>query len=209
MSKSRWLMLSVAVAVLVGALLFVERPGTTRSQGASTPTGNFPPSGGHPGIIHGSKIDDVLEGTDADEKIEGLAGSDTIHARGGADLIVGGPGADLLEGGDGDDTYVLEHHGGGPDIIFDDGGIDTLRIEGGIIALSDVELLRHGDDLLVRWGHGTPPDMVLIRSWFIAPRYHIEWLNISQGSSIRLEPLAERAKIATSADMIHFSSRKQ
>lgn len=202
----RWLTLLLVAAAFVGAILFSRGLGTS-DRATETPAANYPPSGGHPGIIHGSKTDDVLEGTGANEKIEGLAGSDTIRARGGNDRLIGGPGADLLEGGDGDDTYVVEHHGGGPDIIYDEGGTDTLQIEGGRIDLRAVQLLRHGDDLLIRWSHGDPPDEVLIRSWYLDSRRHVEWLKATGFDAVRLEPLAASATEATSADVIHFQPR--
>lgn len=159
----------------------------------------------HHQIIHGTKADDVLYGTESGEQIESLAGRDRIVARGGDDVLDGGNDADVLMGGTGNDTYVVSHHGGGADIIVEESGTDTLQIAGRRVALAAVEILRHGDDLLIRWNHDSPLDMVMIRSWFVSERFHVERLQLSDGAIVPLEPLAARAKEATSEDVVHFT----
>lgn len=168
-------------------------------------TGHMPPW--HHGLIHGTKGDDVLYGTEAAERIEGLAGRDVIIARGGNDELDGGPDSDTLLGGPGDDTYIVQHHGGGSDVIIEESGTDTLRFAGGHVDLASIQILRHGDDLIVRSTQGGPEDAVLIRSWFLGPQYHVERLQLSDGTVVPLEPLAERASTATVEDLIHFAGR--
>jgi hypothetical protein len=160
----------------------------------------------HGSVIQGSKGDDVLNGTDAGEKVEALAGRDLIQARGGDDELDGGVDDDVLMGGAGDDVYVIQHHGGGADILVEESGMDTLRLQGGRIALSGIEVLRHGDDLLLQWAHDHPTDAVLIRSWFKDPSFHVERLQLPDGTVVALEPLAAGAREASSEDVIHFTS---
>jgi len=177
-------------------------PPRTSSSSPESATGHMPPW--HHGLIHGTKRDDVLSGTESGERIEALAGRDRIMARGGNDELDGGADADVLMGGVGDDTYIVQHHGGGADILLEESGTDTLRLAGGRIDLVSIEILRHGDDLLVRWAHDRPGDAVLIRSWFAGSQYHIEHLELPDGTHVPLEPLAARARTATSEDTIHF-----
>jgi hypothetical protein len=148
----------------------------------------------------------VLYGTDSGEKVEALAGRDLIQARGGDDELDGGVGDDVLMGGAGDDVYIIQHHGGGADILVEESGTDTLRLQGGRLALSGIEILRHGDDLLLQWAHDRPMDAVLIRSWFKDPSFHVERLQLPDGTVVALEPLAARAREASSEDVIHFGS---
>ena len=155
-------------------------------------------------VIHGSKGDDVLRGTVAGEWIQGLAGRDRIDAGAGDDLLEGGDGDDVLEGGPGDDTYLFGHHGSGADTVIESGGRDTLQIEGGRLALSAIELLRHGDDLIIRWNHDQPQDLVLIRSWFAGTDRQIETLQLDGGGSTELAPLAAAAKQASLEDLVHL-----
>lgn len=161
----------------------------------------------HHGLIHGTKGDDVLIGTEGSERIEALAGQDQVDARGGDDVLDGGDGADTLRGGPGNDTYIVQHHGGGSDRILEEGGTDQLQFVGRI-SLSSIEVLRHGDDLLIRWHHEQPADAILIRSWFLGAQYHVERLQFTDGKSVALAPLAERAQEASSEDVIHFPPAK-
>jgi len=167
----------------------------------AAPTGHMPilPVG----LIHGTKADDVIEGTEASEQIEALAGNDKIVARAGDDILNGGVGADVLIGGPGNDTYVLEHHGGGGDILLEESGADTLQLAGRIKSASP-EATRHGNDLLIRWSRESPLDIVMIRSWFAGSQYHIEQFRMTDGTVVPLEPLAALAQEATSEDVIHF-----
>lgn len=156
-------------------------------------------------LIHGTKGDDDIVGTDEDDEIDALAGRDRIRARGGDDVLDGGTDADLLFGGSGNDTYVIAHHGGGADVIVEEDGADTLQLSGGLFAVANLELLRHGDDLLLRWNHDRPADAVLVRQWFAGDSHQVEQLRLSDGTAVALAPLAARARIATLEDLIHFA----
>jgi len=161
----------------------------------------------HHGLIHGTKGNDVLDGTDSSERIEALAGDDEIFARGGDDVLDGGVGADRLMGGPGNDTYVLQHHGSGGDILLEEGGTDTLLIAGPVVQ-RDLIVTRHGDDLFVRWNRDNPLDIVMIRSWFKGPEYRIEQISLARGAIVPIEPLTARAREATSEDLVHFPSAR-
>lgn len=180
----------------------VAPPGAgTRSEDAAR--GHAQPR--HRGRIHGTKADDVLEGSDSSERIEAAAGSDRIVAGGGDDLLAGETGDDVLFGGAGNDTYMVWHHGDGADILLEEAGTDTLQRVGGRITLAEVELLRQGEDLLIRWARDRPGDAVLIRSWFAGSRYRIERLQLPDGTAAPLDTLAMRARSASAADLVHFA----
>lgn len=192
----------VAVLVLEAALHWTKRRLPSDRSTAGSTQEHMPPR--QQGLIHGTKADDVIEGTDAGERIAALVGRDRIVGRGGDDVLDGGGDADVLMGGEGDDTYVVQHHGGGADVILETDGTDTLQLVGGHLALASIQILRHGDDLLLRWNQERPADAVLIRSWFADTRYHIERLQLPDGTVVTLEPLAARAPQASSEDLIHF-----
>ena len=88
--------------------------------------------------IDGTEGDDnPLIGTGVDDRIDGRAGNDLIYGLDGNDIIIGGTGADGMNGGLGDDTYIvrtgeaqvdLEHNQ--IEVIADDGGNDTLTLDG-------------------------------------------------------------------------------
>jgi hypothetical protein len=176
---------------------------------AASPTGPTGHTHRHDSHIQGSKADDTLDGTDAGERLDGLAGRDQIVARGGDDVLDGGTGNDVLMGGLSNDTYVFQHHGAGADLVVEEGGTDTLQGPRGRAPLAAIEILRHGNDLLIRWSHDRPEDIVLIRSWFADAKYRVERLVLPDGTVAELEPLAARAKQATSEDVIHFSQPSQ
>ena len=180
---------------------------STAASGSNARSPTLPPEHMPPrpaGLIHGTKGDDTLYGTESNDRIEALAGNDKIIARGGDDVLNGEMGSDMLIGGLGNDTYVLLHHGGGGDIILEEGGTDTLRLNGRV-ASDAVEVTRHGDDLLIRWSRKSPLDIVMVRSWFAGPQYRVEQLQMADGTVVPLEPLAARARQATSEDLIHFT----
>lgn len=178
---------------------------TASESKTSSATGHMPPA--PPGLIHGTKGNDVLYGTESNDRIEALAGDDEIFAGGGDDVLDGDVGADQLMGGPGSDTYVLHHHGSGGDILLEEGGTDTLLI-GGSVAATDLVVVRHHDDLLVRWSRDNPLDIVMIRSWFKGPEYQIEQVSMARGVIVPLEPLAARAREAASEDLVHFPAAR-
>jgi hypothetical protein len=174
--------------------------GGAASGSRASPTSHMPPR--HHGLIHGTKGDDVIVGTAGDETIDALSGRDRVDAGPGNDTLIGGPDPDVLMGGLGDDTYVVANGDGG-DILIEEGGTDTLELTG-VNDPSALEVLRHGDDLLVRWSHANPLDAVLIRSFFADPKYQIERIQLADGRILPLPPLADRAREASSEDLVHF-----
>jgi RTX calcium-binding nonapeptide repeat (4 copies) len=175
---------AVAVAATLGVVLLscsrtdvdTARPtGDAVTDSGETPMGHMPP--GHNGLIHGTKGYDVIAGSAADETIDALAGRDRVDAGPGNDTLIGGPDPDVLIGGPGDDAYVVANGDGG-DILIEEGGTDTLELTG-VTNPSAIEVLRHGDDVLVRWSRNNPLDAVLIRSWFANPKYRVERIQIA------------------------------
>ncbi|PWB41330.1 MAG: hypothetical protein C3F19_06735 [Rhodocyclales bacterium] len=112
---------------------------------------------------------DVLEGYGGDDVLEGGGGSDSLH---------GGAGDDALAGGAGDDLYTYEI-GDDDDLITEVGGTDTLRFIGGITR-AEVQIERHGDDLVARladdWGS------VTMAGWYADPASRIEHIEFADGA---------------------------
>ena len=212
MDRVRHVTVAVLAGILFGTVLSCSRTdvGVAPAIAGSPedlrepPTGHMPPW--HHGLIHGTNGDDVIVGTAAGERIEALAGRDRVDAGPSNDILNGGPGADILMGGPGDDVYV-EANGEGGDILIEEGGTDTLELAG-VTDESAIEVLRHGEDLIVRWSRDNPLDVVLIRSWFADRKYQIERIRLARGKILALPPLADRARQASSEDLIHFPSAR-
>jgi hypothetical protein len=98
-------------------------------------------------ILVGGALDDVLSGSNGWDFLDGGAGNDTLFGGGGNDILRGGRGNDALVGGGGNDTYGFAR-GDGFDVVFDDGGADTLEFGLGI-SLSDLVVGVDGADLIV------------------------------------------------------------
>lgn len=92
---------------------------------------------------------DVLSGGLGDDYIDGGGGADSLEGGAGGDWLLGGIGADLLvsegldwlEGGEGDDTYELALQAGMAPTIVDSQGVNTLKVNGVDLALSDANPL--------------------------------------------------------------------
>lgn len=138
--------------------------------------------------INGGEGNDRLIGGDGNDIIEdyqgrntvmGGAGNDTIRASG---AIAGGKGADVITGSTGGDLYLF-NLGDGKDSITEQGSSDADpdRLQfGADIAAANVELVRQGNDLVLRAG---PGDEVQIAHWFYSPYYQIEQVLFNDGSS--------------------------
>lgn len=172
--------------------------GSAASDALARPASHSPP---HPSLIHGTRADDVLVGTASGERIRSLGGDDRIEAGAGNDVLEGGTGADVLAGGAGDDAYVVQLRGGGTDVIVEEDGDDTLQFAGGRLSSSGIDFLRHGDDLVLRWDPKRPTDAVIVRSWFVAPGFRVERLQLPRGALIAPEPLAAGARPAPAEDL--------
>jgi trimeric autotransporter adhesin len=92
---------------------------------------------------------DVLSGGLGDDYIEGGGGADSLDGGAGGDWLLGGDGADVLvsegldrlEGGEGNDTYDLALAPGVAPTIVDSQGVNTLKMNGIDVALSDADPL--------------------------------------------------------------------
>jgi len=112
--------------------------------------------------LFGNGGNNLLFGNEADDYLSGNGGNDTLDSDGGNDLLDGGAGTDTLIGGSGNDTYMFGT-GYGTDTVVDEGGTDRVVLQG--LALSDVSLVREGDDVVVLV-NGTGERLVLT-DWFV------------------------------------------
>ena len=86
--------------------------------------------------------DDTLVGEVGDDYLFGGDGDDYLIGNDGNDVLTGGVGLDTLEGGLGNDFYIIDfsnNNNSGPEIIFDEGGVDTIILEN-VFDPYDVEL---------------------------------------------------------------------
>lgn len=92
---------------------------------------------------------DQISGGLGDDYINGGGGADSLAGGVGGDWLLGGEGADLLvsegldwlEGGEGNDTYELALAPGLAPTIVDTQGVNTLKVKGVDLALSDADPL--------------------------------------------------------------------
>ena len=85
--------------------------------------------------LDGTDLDDEIAGTGVADRIDGKAGNDLIWGLDGNDTISGGTGIDGTSGGLGDDSYIVRTGDAQADLLnietlLDEGGDDTLRLEG-------------------------------------------------------------------------------
>ncbi|MCP4167672.1 MAG: tandem-95 repeat protein, partial [Chloroflexi bacterium] len=114
--------------------------------------------------IHGQAGDDALQGMAGDDTLKGGAGNDTLQGFEGNDTLVGGTGNDTLRGMEGDDRFLFNLGDGADSLILDDAaGFDTVAFGAGI-ALTDLELQKDFDDLLIHVGSGG--DQLRLVGWF-------------------------------------------
>ncbi|WP_310599361.1 calcium-binding protein, partial [Desulfobulbus sp.] len=113
---------------------------------------------------HGNNFDNVIAGNDWANTLHGNDGDDILKGGSGNDVLIGGTGDDALDGGAGDDTFVFDL-GDGRDTVHLDtmGGVDTVSFGAGI-ELSDIRLIRSGNDLVVQVGTGG--DQITLHEWY-------------------------------------------
>ncbi|UAB79359.1 hypothetical protein INR77_06690 [Erythrobacter sp. SCSIO 43205] len=70
---------------------------------------------------------DTINGNGGDDTLDGADGNDTIDGGAGNDALKGGFGDDVIRGGDGDDVITEAF---GTNMIYGDGGNDTINISG-------------------------------------------------------------------------------
>ena len=147
--------------------------------------------------MKGLQGNDTLYGGAEDDVLEGGAGDDALFGGGGTDTLTGGQGTDELAGGLGNDTYHF-NLGDGADTITDvdmsTGNQDTLRLGAGLL-MADIEFVRTGNDLMLRWAANTH-DSVTIKSLFYGPTGQasglIELVTFADGTTSTLGDLVER-----------------
>ena len=144
--------------------------------------------------IIGNSFGETLNGTADGEEIFGLGGFDALNGNDGDDTLDGGTGNDTLNGGTGDNTYLIGK-GEGNDVIaafYDStayngttaGKLNTLQFKPDV-AVSDVSVIRSGDDLLFTIGAS---DTLRVERFFY-DNNHLNGSNPSSKSSSMTAPL--------------------
>ncbi|MDR2549438.1 MAG: putative Ig domain-containing protein [Desulfobulbus sp.] len=134
----------------------------------------------------------TLTGTAGADILRGDAGNDTLKGGAGNDVLLGGAGNDILAGGAGDDSFVFDL-GNGQDVIQADStsGVDTLAFGEGI-ELSDIRLVRSGNDLVVQVGENG--DQVTLARWYMGgwESYRLDRFSFADGTVLTWQELFGR-----------------
>lgn len=94
----------------------------------------------------------VIQGTYAAEIINGTDGkANTIYGESGNDIITGGRGSDKIYAGEGDNTIIF-NIGDGKDLVYSDGGYDTLEFYG-ISENDNFKLIENQNNLIISYGN--------------------------------------------------------
>lgn len=148
--------------------------------------------------------DDHITGVAGPEMIQGGGGDDTLYGFGGNDILDGNTGRDALYGGDGADTYLFDR-GYGVDTVdnYDSDALgtspDTVLL-GSHIAVSDVSLIRDGDDLCIRVD-GTE-DSLSVDRYFVADGMSpngLEFIRFADGTVWDMAAVKVKVLISTAA----------
>ncbi|MBI5329538.1 MAG: putative Ig domain-containing protein, partial [Betaproteobacteria bacterium] len=115
----------------------------------------------------GQAGNDTLDGGNSADTLMGGEGDDRITGFEGNDTLMGGRGNDVLSGREGTDTYLF-NLGDGQDRVIGAAwssvaSADVLRFGPGI-SMTDIQLGRDGDDLLLH--HVNGQDGVVVAEWF-------------------------------------------
>ncbi len=175
-------------------------------------------------FLFGTEQSDTLAGGDGNDHIDGLGGNDTLSGNAGADTLDGGLGNDSLRGGEGND---LLFGADGNDILDGEAGDDTLDGGAGLdiyrfgrgdghdviagsqlfedvllfdpgILLTDVQVIRENDDLLLAIKDST--DSVRVSGWFSFAGNQLVKIRFADGTS--WDPAAIERKVTSSNDFI-------
>ncbi|UZH44154.1 calcium-binding protein [Roseateles amylovorans] len=120
-------------------------------------------------------------------------GDDELDGGAGDDVLIGGKGNDLLRGGSGSDVFMYQR-GDGHDVIEERGGpgaktdVDTLALGAGISAAM-TQVLRRGDDLVLRWDEH---DSITLRFQFAGGGAGVERVHFEDGTEWRAADLLAR-----------------
>ena len=170
-------------------------------------------------VLHGNAGNDTLEGGDGDDILNGNEGADTLRGGAGNDTLTtdwwswnntfeGGAGNDKMVGSYAKDTYVF-NLGDGQDTIIDssaqyrdyadwDGNYhDELRFGAGI-AVSDIEVVRSGNDMVFRHINGA--DSVAVNNWFTDKAHWIERVVFADGTTWTISDLTQKLTTLTGTD---------
>ena len=159
-------------------------------------------------VLNGDVDNNVLQGSAENELIMVKAGDDNLSGNAGNDKLIGGTGNDTLYGGNGDDTFVF-NLGDGQDVIVNDevAGVNTLAFGEGI-TLASLQLVRSGDDLLLRVG--SDGDQLTLKGWYATDAnrsnwtgYRLDTISFADGSSMTTaELIAQMAVHGSEGDDI-------
>jgi Ca2+-binding RTX toxin-like protein len=143
--------------------------------------------------LNGFKGNDSIDGGAGDDTLDGNRGNDRLVGGPGNDRLDGGFGNDVLIGGSGNDTYELRR-AMGQDYIYDEDptpdNVDTIRATTALQP-DDLEVMRDGDDLLLRIRHTTSG--VRVGNWFKAQQFRVEQVVFDDGTGWDVAALAARA----------------
>ncbi|MGI0117605.1 calcium-binding protein [Zooshikella sp. RANM57] len=160
--------------------------------------------------------DDQVNGNSQNDMLFGLDGNDTLSGHAGDDELIGGRGNDYLKGGSGSDIYRFSR-GFGKDRINNhdtsDGRQDVIAFDESI-KKKDVELLRMGDDLIIKIKN--TDDQIRVESHFAgegSKGYSIDKLVFADGTAMEVGPAyieninIALQKITEASDELHGTSK--
>jgi Ca2+-binding RTX toxin-like protein len=145
--------------------------------------------------LNGGDGNDNLQGGDGNDLLTGGQGTDTLTGDAGNDILTGGIGNDTLTGGTGNDTFVFNIGDGQDTISVDDiDGTDTLQFGPGI-ALTDLHLVKSGNDLLINVG--TNGDQIKLSLWFHSSyvTYRLDQFSFADGTTLSRNALVQQLPI--------------
>ena len=131
--------------------------------------------------LDGGAGNDYLSGGKGDDFLFGGAGNDTLLGGEGNDTLFGGLGFNRLEGGAGDDVYLQVGLDVLGSVIFDTSGYDIVEFADRI-SISDIWLVKDGQNLQIRFSDSDPMDRLTISSWFGGASYQIEEFRFADGA---------------------------
>ena len=133
-------------------------------------------------VLYGDKGDDYLDAGDGDDQLFGGSGNDTLRGGRGSDWLDGGAGNDhyLYYAGDGQD--VIDHQGGGEDVLF----FNDIREE-------RLHFSREGSDLIIQVDDD-PLQSVRVKDHFLGGEKELSFIQAQGGYLLSAQRIAERIK---------------